>query len=307
MEERKYIVFNPEVQRLVESYSYCFNVKVTFYSLDLEELLVGPHSAVDDYCSLIQKKLHIRYRCLKQDHMICQQCRKQKQRVVYTCHAGLTEAVIPIHISGSLVCYALIGQFRTTNVIPSSIMQLCQEKNLEGSVLEDAFMKRPIYDNTMLQNMFELFRTTLSLLIETQAMKLRQPDLIERILAYIDANIGHPIAMDDVARFVNMSRSSITHTLQQQIKLSFQQLLINKRLANFEYLILNDPSLQIQQAALLSGYHDPLYFSRLYKKNRGQTPSEFLHHTQFSANDQRERYLSKPLGQLVVHIQEANN
>lgn len=306
MEERKYIVFNPEVQRLVESYSYCFNVKVTFYSLNLEELLVGPHSASYDYCSLIQKKLHIRYRCLKQDQMICQQCRKQKQRVVYTCHAGLTEAVIPIHISGSLVCYALIGQFRTTNVIPTSIMHLCQEKNFEESVLKDAFMKRPIYDNAKLQNMFELFRTTLSLLIETQAMKLRQPDLIEMILSYIDENIGHPIAMDDVAKFVNMSRSSITHTLQQQIKLSFQQLLINKRLANFEFVILNDPSLQIQQAALLSGYNDPLYFSRLYKKNRGQTPSEFLHHAQLSANEQKARYLSKPLGQFVVHIQETS-
>lgn len=297
MDQRKYLVFNPSVQKFVESYSYCFNVKVTFFSLDLDELLVGVHAAEDDYCTLIQTNLQIRYRCLQQDHMICQQCRDQGQQLVYTCHGGLTEAVIPIHLSGSLVCYALIGQFRTSTTIASSIKTAWHDHGFEFSVLEQAFLKRPLYDTAMLEKMFELFRVSLGLLIETESLKLRQPDLIERIFTYIDDNIGSAIALADVAKAVNRSPSSITHTLQAQMGLSFQRLLISKRLSNFESVVLHDPTLQIQQAARASGYDDPLYFSRLYKKYRGQSPSDFISHAQMSAQEQHKRYLSKPLHQ----------
>ncbi len=295
MDQRKYLVFNPAVQKFVESYSYCFNVKITFFSLDLEELLVALHSASDDYCSLIQTNLQIRYRCLQQDRMICQQCKEQGQQLVYTCHGGLTEAVIPIELSGSLVCYALIGQFRTSASIPQSIAQPWLEHGFEFSVLEDAFLKRPLYDTTMLERMFDLFRVSLSLLIETNSLKLRQPDLIEKILMYIDDNIDKAIAIADVAKAVNRSPSSITHSLQAQIGLSFQKLLITKRLSNFERVILQDPTLQIQEAVRASGYEDPLYFSRLYKKYRGQSPRDFLSHAQVTNQDTQKRYLSQPL------------
>jgi len=147
----------------------------------------------------------------------------------------------------------------------------------------------------MLEKMFELFRVSLGLLIETEGLKLRQPDLVERILTYIDDNIDKAIAIVDVAKAVYRSPSSITHTLQAQIRLSFQQLLITKRLANFERVILHDPSLQIQEAARISGYDDPLYFSRLYKKHRGQSPSDFLAHAQVSTQEKQKRYLSQPL------------
>lgn len=295
MDQRKYLVFNPAVQKFVESYSYCFNVKVTFFSLDLEELLVGMHALDDDYCTLIQTRLHIRYRCLQQDQMICQQCRQQGVQLVYTCHGGLTEAVIPIQLSGALVCYALIGQFRTSPTIPDSIAGHWLAQGFDSLVLQEAFLSRPLYDTPMLEKMFELFTVSLGLLIETEALRLRQPDLVEKILMYIDAHIGQAITISEVAQDVRRSPSTITHTLKAQIGLSFQQLLINKRLANFEHIILGDPTLQIQQAARASGYEDALYFSRLYRKHRGQSPSEFVSLAQSSPQEQHRTYLSHPV------------
>lgn len=295
MDQRKYLVFNPAVQKFVESYSYCFNVKVTFFSLDLEELLVGQHPLEDDYCTLIQTKLNIRYRCLQQDHMICQQCKEQGQPLVYTCHAGLTEAVIPIQIAGTLVCYALIGQFRTSDTLAPSIVRLWIQSGFAFPILEEAFMKRPLYDTVMLEKMFELFKVSLGLLIETESLRLRQSDLVERVLIYLDDNISDIITLADVAKAVHRSPSTITHTLKAQLGCSFQQLLINKRLSTFEHAVLHDPTLQIQEAARIAGYQDPLYFSRLYKRNRGQSPSEFLALAQISAQEQHRRYLSHPV------------
>lgn len=295
MDQRKYLVFNPAVQKFVESYSYCFNVKVTFFSLEIEELLVGLHSLDDDYCTLIQDKLHLRYRCLQQDRMICQQSKDDGQRLVYTCHGGLTEAVIPIEIAGSLVCYALIGQFRTSETLEPSIVRSWLQSGFELAILEEAFLKRPLYDTPMLEKMFELFKVSIGLLIETESLRVRQPDLIEKVLMYLDTNIGESITLADVSKAVHRSPSSITHTLQAKLGCSFQQLLINKRLATFEHAILRDPGLQIQEAARRAGYQDPLYFSRLYKKNRGQTPSEFQAFAEVSAKEQHVRYLSSPI------------
>ena len=204
-------------------------MKVTF-SPGNRGAVGGLHSLDDDYCTLIQDKLHLRYRCLQQDRMICQQSKDDGQRLVYTCHGGLTEAVIPIEIAGSLVCYALIGQFRTSETLEPSIVRSWLQSGFELAILEEAFLKRPLYDTPMLEKMFELFKVSIGLLIETESLRVRQPDLIEKVLMYLDTNIGESITLADVSKAVHRSPSSITHTLQAKMGCSFQQLLINKRL-----------------------------------------------------------------------------
>ena len=39
--------------------------------------------------------------------------------------------------------------------------------------------------------------------------------------------------------------------------------------------LLRDPALSIKEICILSGYSDPNYFSRIFKKQEGVTPSEY--------------------------------
>ena len=78
--------------------------------------------------------------------------------------------------------------------------------------------------------------------------------------------------LHQAARYLNMSDSGLTHFLHDRCKTSFKKLLIEKRIAFAEKLWKEDPTLSISEAALRSGYDDPHYFTRIYRKVRHITP-----------------------------------
>jgi AraC-like DNA-binding protein len=85
-----------------------------------------------------------------------------------------------------------------------------------------------------------------------------------------------PPDLNETAAAMNRSRSTISHTIKQQLGMSFKQLCILKRIQRFETITAQDPNLSIQDAAAQVGYEDPFYFSRIYKKIRLVPPSTYI-------------------------------
>jgi len=51
--------------------------------------------------------------------------------------------------------------------------------------------------------------------------------------------------------------------------------LMNKRISKAKDLLMAFPPIPVKQIALSVGYTDSYYFSRIFKMETGQTPSEF--------------------------------
>jgi AraC-like DNA-binding protein len=85
-------------------------------------------------------------------------------------------------------------------------------------------------------------------------------------------------ALDEVkaaAEALGLSPSAISHQIKRETGMSFKQFRVLRRVLRFEQVIKSNPDLNIQEAALMAGCEDPLYFSRMYKKTRHITPSEY--------------------------------
>ena len=78
--------------------------------------------------------------------------------------------------------------------------------------------------------------------------------------------------MHQAAKYLCVSESTLTHFLRYEHRTSFKELLIARRLDHAEKLLKHDPALTIAEAARQSGFNDPHYFSRLYRRKRGVTP-----------------------------------
>ncbi|MDR0472291.1 MAG: PocR ligand-binding domain-containing protein [Treponema sp.] len=64
----------------------------------------------------------LRYRCCRQDKLMCERCERQDEIIVYHCYGGFSEVVVPIKIEGKLVGYGMLGQFRTGQGLPEVII-----------------------------------------------------------------------------------------------------------------------------------------------------------------------------------------
>ncbi|MDR1374619.1 MAG: PocR ligand-binding domain-containing protein [Treponema sp.] len=276
MIEKLGLFFNEEVQRLIDSFAYCFKVKITIFSAGMEELIVGLQNPGSHFCQLIQKKLRFRYRCCQQDKLMCKRSEQRREFVVYHCYSGLSESVIPIEIEETVIGYGMLGQFRTVNNLPEEIVRNWIAAGFDRETLQAAFMEQPFFDKTALDNMLRLFSMLISFIVTREYVKIRRPGITEKVIQWMEDHIADRIDLCEVAAAMNRSRSTISHIIKRHLGLSFKQLCILKRIQRFESIIILDPNLSIQEAAARVGYEDPLYFSRIYKKVRLASPSTYI-------------------------------
>ena len=101
------------------------------------------------------------------------------------------------------------------------------------------------------------------------------PSVINEAKVYMSQRFSDPnLMLQDVAKAVNMSNSRFSTVFSQQSGQTFTEYLIYLRLNKAKEL-LRTTEMKTSQIAHETGYNDAHYFSYIFKKNTGMTPSEF--------------------------------
>jgi AraC-like DNA-binding protein len=270
------ILVDEEVQKLFNSFLACFGVSVTFFNTKCKAILYGYCKATHPFCELIRNDMHMVDRCREQDQVMCKRSEAHDKPITYRCFSGPTESVMPIKSGGTLIGYGMVGQFRTIKEVPSEIQKKYQSCGGDIKKMKQFFKDMPYIEQKASENMLNLFSMMIEFITTRQYVRLRKLAVSEQITRLINEHQTEDLTINDVAVAVNKSASTVSHLIKEQFGTSFKQLLINKRIQRFEYIIYTEPSLNIAEAASLVGYGDAFYFSRLYKKVRGITPREYI-------------------------------
>ena len=107
------------------------------------------------------------------------------------------------------------------------------------------------------------------------ADETKVPSIINEAKLYMSENYRNPnLMLQDVAKAVNMSKSRFSTVFSQHAGQTFTEYLIYLRLNKAKEL-LRTTNLRSSQVAEETGYNDSHYFSYIFKKNTGLTPSEY--------------------------------
>ena len=99
-------------------------------------------------------------------------------------------------------------------------------------------------------------------------------NVVSRVKGYIDENYARDISLDDVSRMVDISPYYFSKLFKQEVGENFIEYVTRTRIKNARRL-LEDPRYSIKEICVMSGYSDPNYFSRIFKKYEGMTPTEY--------------------------------
>lgn len=97
---------------------------------------------------------------------------------------------------------------------------------------------------------------------------------IELALEYIQYNYGRPITVEEVAAYIGISRSHLFRAFEEAFLRSPVQFIQEYKIQR-ACSLLSDSQLSIASIAYSVGYEDSLYFSRVFHKITGQSPSEY--------------------------------
>jgi YesN/AraC family two-component response regulator len=177
---------------------------------------------------------------------------------------------------GALVAYAMIGQFRTHNAIPHTIYKEWRKNGFDPEVLQNAFDEQAFFEKYALENMLNLFSMLCDFIVSKRYIRPRYFDIASEALLWMEKHIAETLSFSELEKHLGYSKSVIFNALKKRLNMNFKQLCILKKVERFERIVSENPFITIEKATLQIGYDDASYFSRVYKKVRGTTPSAFI-------------------------------
>ena len=97
---------------------------------------------------------------------------------------------------------------------------------------------------------------------------------IQRVAEYIQNNFRNKITIDDIAQVVYLSPCYVSRIFKQGLGCTLMEYLTQVRVEEAKTMLKN-PKYNVMQVAEESGFEDPAYFTRVFKKIEGITPSKF--------------------------------
>lgn len=105
---------------------------------------------------------------------------------------------------------------------------------------------------------------------------------------YVRQNYPQRIYSDAMARLCGFSATQFSRAFKQSFKMTFQEFLLRYRIRRACHQ-LRHPGASIMDAAYAVGFSDPSYFTRVFRRYMGQSPSEYCSrmggNAKHSAND----------------------
>lgn len=166
------------------------------------------------------------------------------------------------------------------------IFEYMEDDSLEVYISRMLELNRMSYSNELeLQGLLYLFLSKLSMIKGENSSKPKDnmaDFYVEKAIEFMQNNFLNPaLKVTDVANFVGLNRSYLTHLFKKSLKLSPQEFLLNYRL-NEASSLLKKTTLSIGTISKSVGYSDPLTFSKVFKKVHGVSPKLY-----------RNKYLEK--------------
>ncbi|MDC7126108.1 MAG: AraC family transcriptional regulator, partial [Spirochaetales bacterium] len=98
------------------------------------------------------------------------------------------------------------------------------------------------------------------------------PQPLIKAINYLEDNYNKQLQLSSVAEECKVSASYLSHLFSNQMDINFIDYLNQLRL-NKAIELLQEGELSIKEISWTVGYHDPNYFSRVFRKNMGFSPS----------------------------------
>ncbi|WP_027087113.1 response regulator [Cohnella panacarvi] len=101
-----------------------------------------------------------------------------------------------------------------------------------------------------------------------------EPDVVQRIKQYIVAHSSEEISLETIARQVDLNPFYISKMFKEQLGINYIDFLTECRIDKAKSLMGN-PERSLKEITFEVGYNDPNYFSKVFKKSCGMSPTEY--------------------------------
>lgn len=269
------LTFNREkINSLLRDFYILTGIRIGFCNRQGQIILVYPEDT-SFFCNILREDSKADWKCKQCDRLAFTKAKKKGELYLYRCHAGLTEAIAPITFEDRLYGYLMMGQVlpaKPDEELWEEIYQNCAAYNLDFSALKKAFFNVSYLKGEQLTAAARIRSS--KYIYQSQLVRIKRRPLMEQLDYLLETNLARTITRGDIADELNISQSHLSHLIKDRLNTTFTHYLRDKRMKKAKKL-LQETDKQVKEIARETGYKDPNYFSRIFKKTNNMTPTAY--------------------------------
>lgn len=252
-------------------------VKICVFDAKGNEIAFAPYVHCD-FCKFIHQSKKGAQECDNCTITSFNECKKNNKTYIYRCHMGLTECVSPIYQLNNLIGFIMIGQFFNENSPRSetALNELKAKLKTYGLSEEKALAlvdDIPVLSTDKIRASVSILETCASYIYINRLLS-EQSSFVSDINEYVRKNIEKEITVAELSKTLCVSIAELYSLCNKYFGSTPAKYIKKIRLSIACELIL-DKSIRICEVAYKVGICDYNYFSKLFKKEYGMTPSQF--------------------------------
>ena len=141
-------------------------------------------------------------------------------------------------------------------------------------MIQELQLQRANYDDLLNMNLRHIFLIINRYIKEGNDVGTELLDEIERATHYFNENYNQQIVIEDYAKEHGLTANWFIQSFRKVTKFTPMQYILSLRMTNAMNLI-DTTNYNMLQIAAAVGYDNSMYFSRIFKKHTGMTPTEY--------------------------------
>ena len=265
---------NNEIKALLRDLYRISGFRVSLHGANYEEIAAYPEEKLP-FCAYVQthgeKELD---KCLACDSNACKRALARGDTVIYKCHHGLVEAISPLYNFGALTGFMIMGQVRESGMGIHTMLSALESLGKNDEEAKNLCLEIPTVNSDLISSFVNITTICAKYLTISNALVGDKLTLGQNIMRYLNENYTKRISIADVCHYVGYSKSTVLSSFKQEFGTTVNAKLNEIRL-NAAKKLLDESDMTINEIALLSGFADQSYFSKVFSAKHGITPSEY--------------------------------
>ncbi len=248
--------------------------RLSIYDTRMHEIAAYPQN-LSSFCSLLQQNEEVRASCVQNDAEAFKIVQDKQDIYIYRCKFGLYEAVAPLYHFGVLSGYLMMGQTLDTKEDSKAFVFEKASKYLDDKeYLKDVIDRIPTTSKEQILSCVSIMKICAEYISLSNRLNLTDSNLAHEIKKYINQNYATKITLETLSNRFFYSKTTIMNTFKSTYNMSVNQYLQDTRLKH-ALPLLEQTDYSIHYISEKCGFSDQNYFSKVFSKKYGITPTTY--------------------------------
>ncbi len=259
-----------ELKKTLELFHTLCGIRIVVFDADFNEVMAYPENFCP-FCREIRSSAALT-KCIESDRTAFEKCRASGKMYISKCHAGMTEAAMPLKDEEKIIGYIMFGQI--TDIKDKNELANFVEKTNEKYKLNCSAKGIKFRSERQINAAANLLEMCTDYILLKEMITPANSRITSRAKEYIAQHMGEDIKIADICAHSGASRTKLYKIFRTECGVGIAAYIRSQRLQRAAELI-KSGGVSVAEAAAKVGFADYNYFSRVFKRKFGISPHKF--------------------------------